>query len=128
VRRRICLLTALAAAGSVFLAGCGGGSQAGSSATAASKSATATPASTTKTATDSAPSVGRAVAACDATVRAQSTISASARTKLVRICMQAGTRGGIGLQRASAQVCVEIVKQAVAPARRRAAEANCPKP
>jgi hypothetical protein len=110
----------LVAACGALIAGCGSSSKSSSG-----DSGTSSPSSSS---TPSGPAIAEAVAACKATVEAQSSISATVRSKLNSICDEAGAGNQAAVKKATAEVCIEVVKESVPAADQQAAEANCPKP
>jgi hypothetical protein len=75
-----------------------------------------------------AAAVAQAVASCKTSINAQATLTASDKSKLDAICQQAGNGDTAGVQKATAQVCQEIVKDTVPAAEQTEALAACPKP
>jgi cytochrome c1 len=99
-----------AALAGALVAGCGGGS----------KSPTTT--------TFKNPAVESQVAQCEATIGAEPTLSPTIKQKLEALCVKAGSGNKAEVEQAAAQVCAEIVSASVAPSKRAAAVAQCPKP
>jgi hypothetical protein len=72
--------------------------------------------------------VARAVASCKAAINAQSQLTAPDKAKLAAICDKAGTGDTAGVQKATAEVCQQVVKDTVPAASQAQALAACPKP
>ena len=133
--KKLSTMLVLAVVGGALLAGCGSSSSSSSSSAPAATSSTAS--SSTAAASSSAsggssiannPAVQAAVAQCKASINAAPTLSASAKTKLDGLCDEAAKGDPASLKKASAQVCVEIVKDTVPSSAQQAALAACPKP
>jgi len=149
------LLAAVCVVSGVLIAGCGSSNSSTTTSTSTTTSSTpanattpttAAPAVTTTTATVPvgttssqlkaaeaanpavATAVAQAVASCKTSINAQATLTASDKSKLDAICQQAGNGDTAGVQKATAQVCQEIVKDTVPAADQTAALAACPKP
>jgi hypothetical protein len=142
------VVVALCAAG--LLAGCGGGAKTVTVTTPVPAAAATPPAGTTaptgasgptgttnpsasiKAAAAADPAIARqiaqAVASCKAAVNSQPSLSAANKAKLDAICDKAGTGDTVGVQKQTAAVCQQIVKDTVAPAAQAQALAACPKP
>jgi hypothetical protein len=135
--KRLGSLTALFAVSAVIVTGCGSSSSSSSSST--SSSSAAAPASTssaTSTPTTSSassgsvasnPTVVAAVARCKQSINAAPQLSADAKSKLDGLCDQAAKGDPAALQKASAQVCQQIIKDTVPANAQPAALASCPK-
>jgi len=95
-----------------LIAGCGSSSS--------SSSSTSTPAaSTTSTGGVSAvppADVAAAVAACKKEIQTQSTLPASAKTKLEGVCEKAAKGDGEAVKKAAREVCEEVIKNSPIPA------------
>jgi hypothetical protein len=117
-------LIVLIACSGALITGCGGG--AGSS---SSSSAPAASSSTTKSVGSGSanPAISKAVAVCKASVDSQTSISSTIKTKLYNICDEAGAGNQAAVKKATADVCIEVIKETVPAADQAAAEANCPK-
>jgi hypothetical protein len=103
IRRPSSCLAALLACG-LLAAGCGSGGSAKSASTAA------TSASTPTASTPSGATVARAVAACKAEIRAQSTLPASAKSKLESVCSKAAKGEKKAVTAVAREVCEEVIK------------------
>jgi hypothetical protein len=139
--KRVCTLAVLAAVGGALVSGCGS-SRSTSPSTIGRTTApagTRTPdgsnppagtigGSTTGISLASDPRVLTAIARCKASIRAVTTLPADARSKLERLCDQAASGDVSSLEKASAQVCQDIVKETVPSAAQARAFAACPRP
>jgi hypothetical protein len=74
------------------------------------------------------PAVAAQVAQCEATISAEPTLSPTLKHRLVALCVEAGSGNRATVEKAAAQVCAQVVAAAVAPSKRAAAVAQCPKP
>jgi len=143
--KRLGALSAICAAAGV-LAGCGSGG------TQTVTVTTPVPAGTTPTATGTTPAgttaggpnanikaaeaanpaiarqIAQAVASCKTSINAQPSLTAADKTKLDAICDKAGSGDTTGVQKATADVCQQIVRDTVAAASQARALAACPKP
>ncbi|HEX3875041.1 MAG TPA: hypothetical protein VHW26_12890 [Solirubrobacteraceae bacterium] len=72
--------------------------------------------------------VEAAVASCKTSINAAPTLTAGDKTKLDAICDKAGSGDTTGVQKATAEVCQEIVKDSVPASAQTQALAACPKP
>jgi hypothetical protein len=97
------LLVALT--GGALLAGCGSGNSTTSSQTAAPAPGAITPAI-----------ARRAVARCIHTVRAQTSIPASAKAQLEKTCEKAASGNATALQNTARELCVQFVNASHVPA------------
>lgn len=126
------LCTLLAVAGTIAVAGCGSSSSSSSSssAPAASSSSTAAASTTSSAAASSAaaakPALAQEVAACKSAIAAQSTIPASFKDKLNHICDVAGTGNEGAVNKATHDVCIEVIKAKLPASAQATAEASCP--
>jgi hypothetical protein len=68
------------------------------------------------------------VAQCKQSIASAPTLSSDAKSKLSALCDKAAEGDPASLQKATAQVCQEIVKESVPQAAQAAASAACPKP
>jgi hypothetical protein len=153
---RLGWLTAVCAVAGV-LAGCGSSKTATvttqtTTPTTTATTATTTPAATTPTTaattpTSTSPSVtasqlkaaeaanpaikqeiARAIASCKTSVNSAPTLNSTDKAKLDAICDKAGTGDTAAVQKATAEVCQEIVKDSVPASAQTQALAACPKP
>jgi hypothetical protein len=104
IRRPSSCLAALLACG-LLVAGCGSSSPKGASTAATSSS-------TPSTSTPSAATVARAVAACKSEIQAQSTLPASAKSKLESVCSKAAKGEKQAVTAVAREVCEEVIKRA----------------
>ena len=93
------------------LAGCGGSSSSHSSSTRALS-----------------PALAAAVAQCESTISSEPGLSTSVKDKLVQGCNDIANGKKAAARRIAAETCVQVIKDAVPPAKRAAALAACPKP
>ena len=133
MKRNLCSLLAVVAAGGTLMTGCGGSSTSSTAPTSSTSSA-ASSASTTSTTSAAAgsglasnPTVVAAVARCKASINAAQTLSASAKSKLATICDEAAKGDPASLKKAEARICVELIKDTVPAAAQTQALASCPK-
>jgi polygalacturonase len=113
--------------------------------------ATTTPAATTPTGTTTTPAtasgptsaeikaaeaanpalkaeLAQAVASCKSSVNAAPTLNASDKSKLDSICAQAASGDTAGVQKATSEVCQQIIRDSVPASAQAQALASCPKP
>jgi hypothetical protein len=100
--------------------------------TAASTNTAASTTSTSSGASSAAgaasPAIADAVAACKSSINAAPTLNATEKSQLDALCTQAANGNAAGIQKATAKVCVEIIKDTVpAGSAQTEAEAACPK-
>ena len=137
MRTRLCVLASVFVAAGTVIAGCGSSSS--SSAQSAAPAAASTSSSSSSTSANAAtgsaaasvagsPEIKAAVAACKQSIASAPTLSSDEKVKLAALCDKAGSGDLAGLQKATAQVCQEIVKESVPQAAQAAASASCPKP
>jgi hypothetical protein len=116
--RKTLLLALVAASIGLLAAGCGSSSSKPSSSPPASTSGGGTgtnPGSTTASGggggggVSSNPAVKAAVAACKSRINSTSQLSSSLKTKLTKLCDQAGSGNLSGAKKIAAEVCKEIV-------------------
>ena len=129
------------------LAGCGGGAKtvtvttpgggptatAPTSATGATGTTGATsPSASLKAAEAANPAIARqiaqAVASCKTSINSQPSLSAANKAKLDAICDKAGSGDTTGVQKATADVCRQIVRDTVPATAQAQALAACPTP
>ncbi|HEY4451941.1 MAG TPA: hypothetical protein VGN13_10155 [Solirubrobacteraceae bacterium] len=123
IRRRSSWLAGLLACG-LLAAGCGSSSTttSGTSSTpSATTAGTATGGSSTgatspATGTANAAKLARAIAACKAEIKVQSTLPASAKAKLEGICSKVAAGDKKAVQAVAREVCEEVIKGASLPA------------
>ncbi len=142
------MLGAICAAG--VLAGCGGGAKTvtvttpgGGASTTAPTAPTATtgatgatgatsPSASLKAAEAANPAIARqiaqAVASCKTSINSQPSLSATNKAKLDAICDKAGSGDTTGVQKATADVCQQIVRDTVPASAQTQALAACPTP
>jgi hypothetical protein len=102
-------------------AGCGGGGSMNGSATTATRAAppstsSSTTSSTPTSTTPSNANVAKAIAACKAAIRAQSTLPASAKAKLEAICAKVARGDKNAVRVVAREVCEEVIKGSSLPA------------
>jgi hypothetical protein len=128
--RKLSAWLVVALTGGAFIAGCGSSSTTTTTQTApAGAASTPTAAASTPAGGTTAPSSGstgtrvvpkpkalRSAAACKQTINAQSTISASAKSKLLAVCEKAASGDTTALHKAAQEACVELVNASHVPA------------
>jgi ABC-type glycerol-3-phosphate transport system substrate-binding protein len=105
IRRPSSCLAGLLACG-LLAAGCG------SSGATKSASTAATSTSTPTASTPSSATVARAVAACKTEIQTQSTLPASAKSKLESVCSKAAKGEKRAVTAVAREVCEEVIKRA----------------
>jgi hypothetical protein len=122
-RRSSWLLGALACA--LLVVGCGGGGSTTASqsakppVTSATTTTATTPSTTSSTTAPSTPSsakVAQAIAACKSEIRTQSTLPASAKSKLEGICSKVAKGDKKAIRAVAREVCEEVIHGASLPA------------
>jgi hypothetical protein len=143
--KRLGVLGAICAAG--VLAGCGGGAKTVTVTTPVGGATTTAPAGTTgatgasgvtspsaslKAAEAANPAIvkqiAQAVASCKTSINSQPSLSATNKAKLDAICDKAGSGDTTGVQKATADVCQQIVRDTVPASAQTQALAACPTP
>jgi hypothetical protein len=106
----------------LLVAGCGGGSSTTASQSTKPPAATATTTGTSTTPSPSASStsgsakVAQAIAACKSEIKAQSTLPASAKSKLEGICSKVAKGDKKAVRAVAREVCEEVIHGASLPA------------
>ncbi len=114
-----CLVAALLA---FALAGCGGSSKhSGTSSSGGASSSSQGGSTTTSTNPTGVPpgtsAAGQAaIAACKAAIQAQTTLPASARSKLEGVCGKAASGDRAAVRKAAQEVCEEVIDKSAIPA------------
>jgi hypothetical protein len=72
--------------------------------------------------------LAQAVASCKSSVNAAPTLNASDKAKLDSICAQAASGDTAGVQKATSEVCQQIIRDSVPASAQAQALASCPKP
>jgi ABC-type phosphate transport system substrate-binding protein len=116
IRRRSSWLGGVIAC-ALLVAGCGGGSSTTASQSAKpSATSSTTPGTGSSTTAPSATKVAQAIAACKAEIRAQSTLPASAKSKLEGICSKVAKGDRKAVRAVAREVCEEVIHGASLPA------------
>jgi hypothetical protein len=121
IRRRSSWLGGMLAC-ALLVVGCGGGSSTTASQSAkppAGATTTTTTSGTSATPPTSAPGgakVAQAIAACKAEIKAQSTLPASAKSKLEGICSKVAKGDKKAVRAVAREVCEEVIHGASLPA------------
>jgi hypothetical protein len=116
---RLATLPVVALLAAALLAGCGSSSSTTKSAApATAPAAGATAPSTTGAPAATTPTAGgaQAVAACKQAIQAQTSLPASAKSKLEAVCGKAASGDQAAVRKVAQEVCEEVIKQSAVPA------------
>lgn len=113
MKRRFSTWLLVPLAGALLIAGCGSSSSSSSSSSAPATTAATTTTTTAKTTTGAG--AAGAVAACKNGVHNATTLSASTRSKIERVCEKAAGGDKEAVTKAAQEICEELVKSSPIP-------------